>query len=157
MHKLLIITLTLLGSTTLYAADPSHCSKDENVVFSCSVGKKTASVCASRDAAKDKGYVQYRFGMISKPEMTFPDNKEPGNKNFTFEYFLGASGYSNLISFNKGTYSYEVISSFTKGQDIGSIEVWRSGKIITTIQCKNPPESIESDGLRKIGMNEVKE
>ena len=155
MKKYFLIVITLLGSKTLYAGESSHCFKDENVIFSCATAKKSASLCASKDAAKDKGYVQYRFGVIGKPEMTFPDNKEPANKNFSFEHILGASGYGNFITFNKGTYRYEVSSSFSKGQDSGVIEVWKSDKNIALIQCKSIVKPVEDD-LGKLGMNEVK-
>jgi hypothetical protein len=43
-----------------WAALPSHCDLQEQVIFSCMIGKRMASLCASRDLTKNSGYVQYR-------------------------------------------------------------------------------------------------
>ena len=136
MKKTLLIIFALLGISSAFAADITHCSSDENIVFSCSVGKKTASVCASKDAVKDKGYVQYRFGVIGKPEMTFPVKKEPANKNFSLDTDLcvgtpNASG----IKFIKGEYIYGIADKTCSGSELGSIEVFKTGKPIASLYC----------------------
>ena len=133
MKKRLLFTIALIATTSTFAAETTHCSADENVMFSCSVGKKTASVCASKDAAKDKGYVQYRFGAIGKPEMTFPAKKEPANKNFSLDADIcGGTANASAIKFVKGEYIYGVADKACTG---GSIEVFKSGKPSASIEC----------------------
>ena len=69
--------MALAASTSATSATtvPSHCTTDERVVFSCQFKNgKTASLCASPDLDREKGILQYRFGMVGKkPELTFPD------------------------------------------------------------------------------------
>lgn len=149
LKKILFSTLLLTIYTKTFAAEPSHCSADEQIIYSCSVGKKTASVCASKDAAKDKGYVQYKFGPIGKPEITFPDKKEPGNKNFSFVMELFAYQAGPRIIFTNGKFTYSLLSYSGRG-DGGTVSVERSGKTIAEMQCKNPPDGI--DDLKKIGL-----
>src|SRR5437868_6678757 len=48
----------------------SLCAKSEHIIFSC-VLKRTAkivSLCASPDLDKERGYLQYRFGLPAKVE-----------------------------------------------------------------------------------------
>ena len=142
-----------LFSTAAFAETPTQCVADEKVVFSCSVGKKTASICSSKDAAKDKGYVQYRFGVIGKPEMTFPSQKDPANKNFNFSYDMFGGGGGSTISFSKGEFKYSVGSRIVHQQESGDITVEKSGKIIATLECKTTPQGNED--LEKLGLNKI--
>lgn len=155
MKTLSLIIFLLLVNSSLKAAELTHCSNEERVVFSCSTGKKFVSVCASKDASKDKGYVQYRYGVINKPELIFPENREPANKNFSYQYNLYASGYSNDILFNIGTFNYIVSYLFAKGDESGSVEVIKSGKNIANIICKSKPNNVEQEILSTIGMKEI--
>ena len=50
-------------------AQTSFCTPMEEVIFACQTGSKLVSVCASKGATANKGYVQYRFGK--------PDSRDP--------------------------------------------------------------------------------
>ena len=41
------------------------CEKDEKVVFSCPIKRpaKIVSLCSSKELTKERGHVQYRFGL----------------------------------------------------------------------------------------------
>lgn len=56
----------------------SHCLADESVQFSCQIGAKTVSLCASGPAAAIQS-LSYRFGLLGRVENTFvarPDNNQ---------------------------------------------------------------------------------
>lgn len=136
------------------AAIASHCTSDERIVYSCSVGKKVASICASRDAAMDKGYVQYRFGVIGNPEMIFPYQKQPANNKFSFtnEVFSGGIVVTT-ISFQNGSYTYSASTRFDHGHDLGEIDVENSGKSIATLPCMDTP--VGNEDLIALGMKKI--
>ena len=143
----MLFTYALIATSSAFAADVTHCASDEKVVFSCSVGKKVASVCASKDAAKDKGYVQYRFGVIGKPEMTFPAKKEPANKNFSLDTDLcGGTPNASGIKFIKGEYIYGIADKTCSGSELGSIELFKTGKPIASLNCTDDVISNVSAG-----------
>jgi len=67
-------TVALIGGLLGLIAEPVwagelHCQADEQIIFSCSFGKKMVSVCASNDFSVNKGYLQYRFGLKGAPEL----------------------------------------------------------------------------------------
>lgn len=138
MKKRLLFTFALIASSSAFAAEATHCAADEKIVFSCSMGKKVASVCASKDAAKDKGYVQYRFGAIGKPEMTYPEKKEPANKNFSLDPSLCVDSPNAAgIKFVKGEYIYGINDKNCSGSESGSVEVFKTGKPFAELDCKD--------------------
>lgn len=155
--KIIISTfIILLISLKTQAADLGHCALDEMVIFSCSLGKRSVSVCASKDAGKDRGYVQYRFGQPGKLELVYPEHKEPANKFFSFRNAIVAGGYSNSVTFSKGSFNYTVTSLFSGGES-GFVEVSKSGKAIATLSCKSAPISVDAEDLASLGMLESKD
>ena len=156
MRVYAILLGLLLASSSAYSAEVTNCAVDEKIVFSCSTGKKIVSICASKDAAKDKGYMQYRFGPTGKLELTFPETKEPANKNFSFVHELYAHGTAEIINFTKGAFSFAVAHYWdSKSGDSGTVEVTKSGKLLTTINCKTPLIYMEMDSLKALGIVEI--
>ena len=148
--NILLIMLSLTFSSSGSSADFRHCSLDENVVFSCAVGEKIASICASKDAAIDKGYVQYRFGFLENTEFTYPENKEPANINFSIKYQLA----SNYIIFKKNLLTYKIISP-NHNAGVRFIEVSNSEKLISTLSCSSSPIVSDKDELLAWGFQEI--
>jgi hypothetical protein len=64
----------------------SLCTQGERVLWSCETAKerKLASLCASKDLDKTRGYLQYRFGRSGQVEMEFP--RERVNTQTAFKY-----------------------------------------------------------------------
>lgn len=50
----------------------SHCEPTEQIVFSCRIGPKIASLCASKRLTATEGHVQYRFGPPGRVELAAP-------------------------------------------------------------------------------------
>jgi hypothetical protein len=121
-----------------YAAPgTSLCAKDEQVAFSCHVGAKIASLCASPDLSPDQGWVQYRFGKKGAVELTYPAVKEHPRKYFRW----GVNGYSgggtDYFRFSNGGYDYVVYSGFGKGWTKEGVAVEKDGKRVASLVCKD--------------------
>lgn len=127
------------------AQSQTHCDANERVVFSCSMGKKTASVCASTTFGPSEGYLQYRFGAPGNIEMTYPSGKQHPQDQFRAFYGTpvmddGSRAMFVSLEFGVNDYSYE-LSTFAK-QDTSetSLTVTRAGKTLATLKCR--PQSI---------------
>jgi hypothetical protein len=128
----------------------SFCTPMEQVVFSCRTGAKLVSVCASKDASRSKGYMQYRFGKPDSTEpleMILPEGQIVSNKAATGDNVPYAGGGASWLRFSKGGYSYTVYSGIgrwgPKGetQEKNGLLVERSGKRIANLKCNNEPAS----------------
>jgi hypothetical protein len=128
----------------------SFCTPMEQVVFSCRTGAKLVSVCASKDASRTKGYMQYRFGKPDSTEpleMILPEGQIVSNKAATGDNVPYAGGGASWLRFSKGGYSYTVYSGIgrwgPKGetQEKNGLLVERSGKRIANLKCNNEPAS----------------
>jgi hypothetical protein len=91
------------------AAEPSHCSADESVVFSCLLrNAKVVSLCSSRVLAKDAGYLQYRYGPQGRVELEYPADRAATQTGFTLEQHRPYRMESELLHFTIGQYEYSV-------------------------------------------------
>jgi len=66
----------------------SLCESTEKIVFSCTGGKaaKIVSLCSSKELTKDRGYLQYRFGLPGKIELEFPKQREQTQQAFKYSH-----------------------------------------------------------------------
>ena len=128
----------------------SFCTPMEQVVFSCRTGAKLVSVCASKDASRSKGYMQYRFGKPDSTEpleMILPEAQVLPSKSATGDNVPYAGGGASWLRFSKGGYSYTVYSGIgrwgPKGetQEKNGLLVVRSGKQVANLKCNNEPAS----------------
>jgi hypothetical protein len=113
---------------------PSHCERDETTVFSCSIGRKVVSLCASDDIGPSNGRVRYAFGRMGKPELLYP--AAGTDPRAAFSYGLMAKG--DYVRFMVGKVSY-VVFSHTQ-PDVGDVEgvvVTRPGRAPVTLICKD--------------------
>src|SRR5262245_47501704 len=58
----------------------SHCAAEEKILFNCSTGAKTVSVCATSPLSAEAGSVQYRFGPPGAPELRYPPSPDGWRK-----------------------------------------------------------------------------
>jgi hypothetical protein len=135
-HILLILALTILGicvpapkmtahspvtthaeAVALSAPKPQSstlCARDERVIFSCPVKKpaKIVSVCASRDLASDRGYLQYRFGLPGRVELEFPKDRNGTQQKFQYTHYFRARVDLTEINFTIDGYQYQVFDTY---------------------------------------------
>ena len=126
------------------AGQTSFCTPNETVIFACRTGPKLVSVCASKDAGRGKGSLQYRFGKPDSPEpleMTLPESMIPPAKAASGEAVPFAGGGGSWLRFRKGEYGYVVYSGIGKWGPKGEtrekqgLVVERAGKQIASLKC----------------------
>lgn len=113
----------------------THCGPGEDVVFSCSTGAKTASVCAAKDL------IQYRFGRDGRPELVWPPASDGRDKvragTWTF-----AGGGGAWLAFHKPPFRYVVYTAIGRGWgEKAGVAVEQNGLIAANLPCENKPVS----------------
>ncbi|MER0215141.1 MAG: hypothetical protein DU481_02865 [Nitrosomonas sp.] len=142
-------TVALIGGLLGLIAEPvwageSHCQADEQIIFSCSFGKKMVSVCASNDFSASKGYLQYRFGLKSAPELVFPDltKAAPAASYVQARTLMFAGGGGGYLRFINGQHHYIVYSAIGKGWGAkDGVAVEKSGQLVANLECRDVPVS----------------
>jgi hypothetical protein len=87
----------------------SLCQPGEQTIWSCATTRgKTASVCASKDLAEEKGYVQYRFGSPGKIELEFPKERKDSPKKFKYSRYTRPLVTMLTLSFENEGVVYEI-------------------------------------------------
>jgi hypothetical protein len=96
-------------SKTTAVKSKSLCQANEQTIWSCATTKnKTASVCASKDLAEDKGYLQYRFGSLEKIELEFPKERKDSQKSFKYSRYTRPLVTMLTLSFTNAGTVYEI-------------------------------------------------
>jgi hypothetical protein len=122
----------------------SHCRAQEHIVFSCSVGKKTVSVCASADLSAASGYLQYRFGQKGTLELAFPDltKATPVTSYVQARTLMFAGGGGAYLRFINGAHHYIVYTAIGKGWGAkDGVAVEKNGQLVTNLECRDVPVS----------------
>jgi hypothetical protein len=90
------------------------CAKDERVIFSCPVKRpaKIVSVCASKDLAADRGYLQYRFGLPGKIELEYPKDRVGTQQKFKYNHYFRAQFDTTSLGFTIDGYEYSVFDDY---------------------------------------------
>lgn len=140
-------------------AQTSFCTSAESTVFSCAVGAKMVSVCASKDASAARGYVQYRFGKSDALELTLPKTKTTPAKSATGGNVPFSGGGGSWLRFHNGPYGYVVYTGIGKWGPKGEtrekqgVVVERAGKVAASLKCtgkltsKLGPDWFEAMGI----------
>jgi hypothetical protein len=127
----------------VWAAE-SHCRAQERIVFSCSLGKKTVSVCASADLSATSGYLQYRFGPKGAFELAFPDltKATPAASHVQARTLMFAGGGGGYLRFVNGAHHYIVYTAIGKGWGTkDGVAVEKNGQLVTNLECRDVPVS----------------
>jgi hypothetical protein len=118
-----IFGVCLLAGTTPAVNVPqlqagSLCGNEEKIVFSCTTAKtaKIVSLCSSKELTKDKGYLQYRFGLPGKIELEFPQQRENTQTAFKYSHYFRAQFDQTEISFTSGGYEYAIFDDYSGEQ-----------------------------------------
>ena len=97
----------------------SLCEPAEKVVFSCTVAKlaKIVSLCSSKELTKERGYLQYRFGLPGKIELEFPRDRQQAQTSFKYSHYFRAVIDQTEISFSSNGYSYAIFDDYNGEQN----------------------------------------
>lgn len=180
-HILLILALTILvftfpapkmiahspvnsnSETRAFTAAPSRtlCTRDERVIFSCPVKKpaKIVSVCASKDLTRDRGYLQYRFGLPGKVELEFPKDRKGTQQKFQYTHYFRARVDLTEINFTIDGYQYQVFDTY-QGEEKPAIS--EQGVSVTapgkpkevSFVCRTKPKADYADLQAVIGSDQ---
>jgi len=98
----------------------SLCAQTEHIIFSCSTKRSTAarspskivSLCASHDLAKDRGYLQYRYGLPGKVELEFPDSRRGTQQRFQYTHYMRYQVDRTEINFEIDGYQYQIFDDY---------------------------------------------
>ncbi len=138
-------------------ATASHCQKQEQVIFSCSLGKKIVSVCASNDFSADSGYLQYRFGPFGIPELMLPalSAPVPASQLIQARSLMFAGGGGGYLRFINGQYHYIVYTAIGKGWGTkDGVAVERNHQVIANLECQDVPVSkISAEFFLRAGLS----
>ena len=114
------VLVCVAWSLTSPGAPPatSLCENSEQVIFSCRVkrGAKLVSLCGSRDLTKDRGYVQYRFGLPGRIELEFPKQRASTQRAFKYSHYFRAQFDMTEISFTSDGYEYAIFDDYSGEQ-----------------------------------------
>lgn len=122
----------------------SHCRVQEQIVFSCLVGKKMVSVCASADLSATSGYLQYRFGQKHALELVFPDltKATPAASYVQARTLMFAGGGGGYLRFINGAHHYIVYTAIGKGWGAkDGVAVEQNGQLVANLECRDIPVS----------------
>lgn len=95
---------------------PTHCTQDEDVIFSCSLQrtKKVVSLCSSKKllSKKDGAYLQYRFGALGSVELSYPTEKSGSPEKFSYSHYFRPQTDRTQLSFDSGDYTYAIFDEY---------------------------------------------
>src|SRR5215813_5524781 len=112
-----VVAAAQTNVTSLQAG--SLCESGEKIIFSCTVAGKTAknvSLCSSKELTKDRGYLQYRFGLPGKVELEYPKQREQTQAAFKYSHYFRAQFDQTEISFTSDSYEYAIFDDYNGEQ-----------------------------------------
>lgn len=138
------IAMTIVASRpiTPQLQSGSLCESAEKIVFNCVIAKsaRIVSLCSSKELAKDRGYLQYRFGLPGKIELEFPKQREQTQSAFKYSHYFRAQFDQTEISFSSNGYQYEIFDDFNgeqkPAQHDQGIRITSPGAKETTLTCR---------------------
>lgn len=117
---------------------PSMCKLSETAIFSCAIGSKIASLCASPDIGPGQGSLTYRFGREGKIELTHPDRPVPPAQAFSTAVVGDAGFAGDIVRFWRGETRYTLYSIIVRGQgERDGIRISRDGRQLADLRCKD--------------------
>jgi hypothetical protein len=125
-------------------AQETHCQAQEQIIFSCSFGKKIVSVCASSDFSVSNGYMQYRFGPRGALELVFPALTETADsaRFIQARTMMFAGGGGGYLRFINGNYHYIVYTAIGKGWGAkDGVAIEKDQQLMANLACQDVPIS----------------
>lgn len=146
-------TLSVFMATAAQAQ--SLCAASEKSLFSCEIGKKILSVCASKDLAENKGTLQYRFGTPEKLDLAYPEKADHPKKHFTGNRLYSRVENSLILEFKRGTTRYTVFTHELRGKKSAGVTVNINGKD-TELKCKSTKGTEDFSDITSLDLPEPK-
>ncbi|MBI2769957.1 MAG: hypothetical protein HYX47_10065 [Burkholderiales bacterium] len=148
-----LFTLALLAGLAGHAAaaEKTHCTPKEKVVWSCSGATKAYSLCASEDLGASQGYLQYRAGPFGQPDFVYPAVRRHPRGYFTYE----SANRVAFLRFKNQQYVYELGDALLNPS---WIIVTKGSSQVANFQCRNSTQSLNDtdsiDLFNTVGISE---
>lgn len=110
----LLFVVAAASATGRLADAATLCTAQEQVVFSCSTGAKTVSVCASPGKAVGGHLLQYRLGAPGKVELAVSPNGDATGGAVASGTMMYSGGGGARLQFRSGAYRYTVFDAIGK-------------------------------------------
>jgi hypothetical protein len=130
-------------------ASNSHCEVGEQIVFSCRIGQKIASLCASKRLTPTEGYVQYRYGPPGRIEIDIPGRSPADRARIRGMRSPPSTANALVMSIDHGGFTYAIFSSESVGSvsdgmrswvyDSG-VEVRKGREMVFSKHCSGQPD-----------------
>ena len=147
-----LAVLSVMSSSVM--AQTSLCEPGEQVLFSCTIGAKVASVC--KNTAQD---VQYRFGKPGRrAELLYPQAPGKPADNFFWDSQGYAKGGYEYVTFKNADHVYiiyNVQKAFSEEEgDTGmGVFVLEDDVLRANLHCKEPrPPTFLADKFKRLGL-----
>lgn len=140
------------SSPAAQAAKPSFCTPAETVVFSCYTSPaKLVSVCASNDAAPNRGYLQYRTGNPEAKtplDLALPASQIPPPQAASGDTLSFSGGGGAWLRFSTTKVAFVVYTGIgnwgPRGEprEKAGMAVERDGTQVANLKCTSKPISL---------------
>jgi uncharacterized protein YbbK (DUF523 family) len=127
------------------AATSTHCKPEEQVIFSCNVGKKVVSICASDTLGPASGTAQYRFGALGKIELKIPAQPQHPTAFSRLGVMRGPAWSDTHIRVVNGEYAYTVYEGEGKGWQRSGVLVTKKDQTLANLSCVSPRQGLFSE------------
>jgi hypothetical protein len=144
MSRVHLLAAGLLVLVSTVAAAPptlSHCTPDEEILFTCRVDRKLLSFCAPKTSDDRRpAWIQYRFGRIGAMELVFPVARTSPVAHFRFTTQKGGMWVDNTVQFstNDHFYTLHAYGNSNIPESEGSMLVVRPDGTRKRFECADP-------------------
>ncbi|MGC1305402.1 MAG: hypothetical protein WA840_23780 [Caulobacteraceae bacterium] len=114
---------------------PALCTANETPVFSCAIGAKVASLCASRDLSPTAGYLYYAFGKPGAVEVAIPKKTPAFRQSITVGTLSYSKGGGDYVRIRNGKFAYVAYSALGDGWEQEGVAVEQDGKPLSSLAC----------------------
>lgn len=114
---------------------PHLCQQTEVAVFSCKVGNKIMSLCASPDLTEGSGTMSYRYGRRGAIELEHP--RTPAHPKKAFQAGIDASQRGDFVRFSRGGYTYTIyalVGRSSRNEEDGLL-ITRGATAVRNLKC----------------------
>jgi hypothetical protein len=127
----------LITALPVYGVDrrPALCVAGEVPVFSCKVGGKIVSLCASPDLNEAAGTMTYRFGRKGGLELVHPTT--PTHPSGAFSAGIDSAERGDFVRFSRNEFTYTIyalVGLRDRNEEDGLLIV-RGKKILRHLKC----------------------
>lgn len=136
MSRVWLALILAAQASGVCAAADSLCLTGEQAVFSCPVGRKLVSLCASPDLTPTTGTLHYRFGRKGAVELDYPRQAGHPRQFFSASVLSYSDGGGDYLRFSSGEFEYVIYSALGRGWEKEGVVVTRKGEQLASLVCR---------------------